>query len=126
MRFNNLKELRKHLEPIGEQYKNIIRNNTYIRFGERGPLSGWKVLRIVVVCDGKDIRCCVRTDKSKDDKEIAVIRKPSELPLSLKEVGLSDKQWDRITAKCALWLERNGMYPHRDVITDKTGSLFDD
>ena len=37
--------------------------------------------------------------------------------------GLTGKQWKKIFAKCAAWLEKNDLYIGRGAITDKTPNL---
>ena len=112
--------------PVGKQYKSLIEEFTYINSGEnkRRILTGWTSLRITLVGSaGRGVRCCSRKEKMDDEVEIMVIRKIPASKLDLK-IGLTDKDWERVTAKCAKWLEKKGMYIKREVITDETGSLF--
>lgn len=131
-KIESLTDLRKYLCKLGNEFSAVFDAHTAPDGrGRLTTLTGWKDLRIVVVGSGEGVRCCARKDKAKDEKELCTIRKPSiqswgkPVAWDYRPKGLTSKEWHKITPRCAAWLEKKGLYIHRETITDKTGLLFE-
>ncbi len=121
-KIETLKELRQHLfGNIEAGYREAIDTYSAVDASERYVIiTGWDKLRIVIVGSKETgIRCCARADKKEGEVEVVVVRKPQ-----IDNIGITQKNWAKIIPRCAAWLEKQGLYVRREVITDKTPDMF--
>ncbi len=121
-KIESLEELRKYIAKVITDGLNEICGPDGCFVGR----TGWRETRTVLTTHKTNgIRLCRRTDKLDGETELIVLIKTmAENNDEGGPIGLTTKNWNKIMSKSAAWLEKQGLYIDRHVITDETPDLF--